>query len=266
MPSLDPALESVVTALVRGLRALDVPFCIVGALVPELLLETKPASRTNDADVVIIVPDLAAYAEVKHGLEQKPYDFAQTTVPHRLTRRGGGIVDVIPYSEKLAPDGRLRLGPDIVMNTAGFERVIGAAIHIRLDSGLELPVVPLPLFVLLKLVAYSDRKLGKHLDAIEHVLRYYAQDDERLWGVEYQGALVEYDYGPAYLLGIDGREYLGPELIQALAAVPDALLATGARAAIGNAAVDVDDDLGGDGTWKPTFEELLLWCRRGLGL
>jgi len=96
MPDLDPALESVLTALVQGLRALDVPFCVVGALVPELLLETKPASRTNDADVVVIVPDLAAFAEVKHRLAQEPYNFVVTTVPHRLRRRGGGLVDVIP--------------------------------------------------------------------------------------------------------------------------------------------------------------------------
>ena len=163
MPSLDPALESVVTALVQGLRTLGVPFCIVGALVPELLLETRPESRTNDADVVVFVPDLAAYADVKRGLERKPYDFAQTAVPHRLTRRGGGLVDILPYSHGLAPEGVLRLEPGVAMNAAGFDRVIGAAIPVRLDSGLELPVVPLPLFVLLKLVAYSDRKLAKDL-------------------------------------------------------------------------------------------------------
>ena len=96
MPSLDPALEPVVAALVHGLRALGVPFCIIGALVPELLLETRPESRTNDADVVVIVPDLAAFAEVKHRLAQEPYNFVVTTVPHRLRRRGGGLVDVIP--------------------------------------------------------------------------------------------------------------------------------------------------------------------------
>jgi predicted nucleotidyltransferase len=257
MPSLDPALESVVTALVRGLRALEVPFCVVGALVPELLLETRPESRTNDADVVVIVPDLAAFAEVKQRLAREPYNFMGTTVPHRLRRRGGGLVDVIPYSPELSPDGVLRLEPGIAMNTAGFDRVIGTAIQVRLDSGLELPVVPLPLYVLLKLVAYSDRKMTKDLEGVEHVLRHYASDDDRLWGLEYEGALVEYDYGPAYLLGRDGTEFLGPDLIKTLQPLLASLSDAGAR--LRGPRID-------DGEWRPGFKDLLLWYRRGLGL
>jgi len=257
MPSLDPALESVVTALVQGLRALEVPFCIVGALVPELLLETRPESRTNDADVVVIVPDLAAYADVKRGLERRPYDFAQTAVPHRLTRRGGGLVDILPYSCGLAPEGVLRLEPGVAMNAAGFDRVIGAAIHVRLDSGLELPVVPLPLFVLLKLVAYSDRKLMKDLEGVEHVLRHYANDDDRRWGLVHEGNLIEFDYGPAYLLGADARQFLGPELVATLTP----LLAT-----LSDASTALRDYRGDDAEWRPGFKDLLLWYRRGLGL
>ena len=39
MPRIEPALPSVLSDLDRGLRELGVPFAIVGALVPELLLE-----------------------------------------------------------------------------------------------------------------------------------------------------------------------------------------------------------------------------------
>jgi predicted nucleotidyltransferase len=117
--------------------------------------------------------------------------------------------------------------------------------------------VPLPLFVLLKLVAYSDRKLTKDLEAVEHVLRHYANDDERLWGLEHAGELVEYDYGPAYLLGADGKQFLGPELVVTLTP----LLATLSDA--GTALRDHRDD---DAVWRPGFKDLLLWYRRGLGL
>jgi hypothetical protein len=48
MPRLEPALLPVVTDLERGLRTLGVPFAVVGALVPELLLDVRPARRTND--------------------------------------------------------------------------------------------------------------------------------------------------------------------------------------------------------------------------
>ena len=127
----------------------------------------------------------------------------------------------------------------------------------RLDSGLELPVVPLPLFVLLKLVAYSDRKLTKDLEAVDHVLRHYASDDDRLWGLEYEGALVEYDYGPAYLLGADGKPFLGPELVATLTP----LLGSLSEAITQQRGRPIEDS-----QWRPGFRNLTLWYRRGLGL
>ena len=49
MPRIDPNLVPVVTDLERGLRQLGIPFGIVGALVPELLLTVRPRRMTNDA-------------------------------------------------------------------------------------------------------------------------------------------------------------------------------------------------------------------------
>ncbi|MFN8582487.1 MAG: hypothetical protein U0163_16120 [Gemmatimonadaceae bacterium] len=55
----EPALLPVVMDLERGLRTLGVPFAVVGALVPELLLDVRPARMTNDADVTVAVESLA---------------------------------------------------------------------------------------------------------------------------------------------------------------------------------------------------------------
>ncbi len=54
MPRIEPGLVPVVTDLERGLRELRIPFGIVGALVPELLLDARPARMTNDADVTVV--------------------------------------------------------------------------------------------------------------------------------------------------------------------------------------------------------------------
>ena len=59
MPRIEPALLPVVSDLARGLRELGVPFGVVGALVPELLLDARPARMTNDADVAVVVASLA---------------------------------------------------------------------------------------------------------------------------------------------------------------------------------------------------------------
>ena len=58
MPRIEPGLVPVVTDLERGFRELGVPFGVVGALVPELLLDARPARITNDADVMVVVQTL----------------------------------------------------------------------------------------------------------------------------------------------------------------------------------------------------------------
>jgi predicted nucleotidyltransferase len=68
MPRIEPGLVPVVTDLERGLRELGIPFAVVGALVPELLLDVRPARMTNDADVTIVVQSLADFETLKNRL------------------------------------------------------------------------------------------------------------------------------------------------------------------------------------------------------
>lgn len=84
MPRLEPALLPVVSDLERGLRLLGVPFAVVGALVPELLLDERPARMTNDADVTVIVESLAAFEKLKDDLAA--FGFLVTPAPHSSTR------------------------------------------------------------------------------------------------------------------------------------------------------------------------------------
>jgi hypothetical protein len=95
------------------------------------------------------------------------------------------------------------------------------------------------------------------LEGVEHVLRHYASDDDRRWGLVHEESLVEFDYGPAYLLGADGRQFLGPELVATLTP----LLATLSDATAQRRGRPMDDS-----EWRPGFEDLLQWYRRGLGL
>ena len=68
MPRIEPSLLPVVTDLARGLHELGIPFAMVGALVPELLLDTRPRHMTNDADVTIVVQSLADFDALKDRL------------------------------------------------------------------------------------------------------------------------------------------------------------------------------------------------------
>ena len=170
MPRLEPGLLRVVTDLERGLRALGVPFAVVGALVPELLLEARPARMTNDADVAVSVESLADFETLKDRLAD--FGFVPTRASHRMQHHAGGLVDVLPFSQSIAPDGRLELQADLVLNMAGFEHVVPSAVDIGIDDGPTLPVVPLPLYAVLKLVAFSDRKAAKDFAGVFHCLRF----------------------------------------------------------------------------------------------
>jgi predicted nucleotidyltransferase len=87
MPPLrDPRLVEIVAALANGLEHAGVRYCLIGALVPELLLKTPPSRRTNDADVVVLVETLDEFDRVKGVLERPTYGFARTAQPFRMSR------------------------------------------------------------------------------------------------------------------------------------------------------------------------------------
>ena len=133
MPRIEPNLVPVVTDLERGLRELGIPFAIVGALVPELLLDARPRRMTNDADVTVTVANIADFNALKDRLAA--YGFTRTRVPHRMQHRDGGLMDLLPFSTTIAPDGRLQLENGVVFNMAGFSQVVPNAVSTPVEGG-----------------------------------------------------------------------------------------------------------------------------------
>lgn len=262
MSRIDPSLVPVVTDLARGLGELGIPFGIVGALVPELLLNARPPRMTKDADATVVVQSLDDFETLKDQLGA--FDFARTRLPHRMKHHSGGLIDLLPFSESIAPGGRLQLEEGFVFNMAGFGQVVRNALPTRIDGGPKLPLAPLPLYALLKLVAFSDRKEPRDLAGVFHCLQHYLEEDERRYGVEYQGDGIPYEYTCAYLLGDDGRRFLDEPLGRAVAAVlgrftdPDA-------AEIGIVARERGKLLIEDEDRADIFEHF-CWYRLGVGL
>ncbi len=250
MSLLDPSVERVLVALVQGLRALDVRFCVIGALVPELLLSQRPKQATLDADVVVFVPDLSTFERVKRGLA----GFAPTSLPYRLRHESGGRAVILPYSDELAPDGVLRLQPDFVFNVTGFEHIANAVVEVTLESCERIPVVLVPVYVLLKLVAFTDRRLLKDIGGVLHCLRNYAEDDDRRFGLEHDGVPVPYEYGSAYLLARDALPFVDDKMRQLIAPLLDSLIR-----------LDLDVNHG-DLSRIEQNRWFLRWFRTGLGL
>lgn len=219
MARIDPVFIPVLTDLAKGLRELGVPFCIIGALVPELLLDSGSGRMTNDADVTVVVDGLEEFDRLKRRLSD--FGFAETRVPHRLRHQLGGFVDVLPFSADLAPDGRLELQQDLVLNMAGFQHVVPNAVSVSITPDLVVPVTPVPLYVLLKLSAFNDRKAPKDLASVHHCLRHYLEDDDKRYGLDHSGEGVPFEYTCAYLLGQDCQRFLDPAVTAAARAVLD---------------------------------------------
>jgi predicted nucleotidyltransferase len=262
MPRVEPLLLPVLFDLARGLRELRVPFGIVGALVPELLLDTRPSRMTNDADVTVVVESRAEFEALKDRLSD--YGFTRTRSAHRLQHRDGGLVDLLPFSQALAPTKRLELEPGLVFNMAGFDQVVGNTLEVAIDGGLTVPLTPLPLYALLKMVAYTDRKAPKDLAGVLHCLEHYLEDDERRYGLEHDEVAVPFEFTPAYLLGLDCQRFLDTALTDALTAVLDRFEDADSQivsvVAAETAPVIIDDDR------RSEIFELFGWFRRGTGV
>jgi predicted nucleotidyltransferase len=192
------------------------------------------------------------------------YGFARTRLPHRMQHRSGGLVDLLPFSESIAPRGRLQLQEGFVLNMAGFRHVVSNAVATAIDGGPTLPLAPLALYALLKLVAFDDRKAPKDLAGVFHCLEHYLEEDERRYGAEHDGEGVPYEYTGAYLLGVDGRPFLDAQLAGTVVKVLDRFAGPDADV-VGLVARE-------RGRTPPTDEERAIifehfhWYRRAAGL
>jgi predicted nucleotidyltransferase len=125
-------------------------------------------------------------------------------------------------------------------------------------------MVPVPLYTLLKLVAYADRKEPKDLGSVLHCLRHYAEDGERRYGLDHEGKPVLFEHTGAYLLGQDARRFCEPALSAAVRMVldrfdsPDAIL-------IGIVAREDEHHVAGDND-RAEIYELFRWFRSGAGI
>jgi predicted nucleotidyltransferase len=219
MARVDPSVLLVVSDAVRGLREIGVDFCVVEALVPELLLEARPRKMTNDADITVVVQSLDEFDRLKTRLNE--FGFVNTRLPHRMKHQSGGLLDLLPFSDAIAPGGRLELSEDIVLNMVGFGQVVPNSVAAQIDDGPSVPLAPLPLYVLLKLVAFSDRRAPKDLGGVLHCLENYQADDDRRYGLDHEEEPVPFEYTCAYLIGLDGQAFHDEPLTLAVASVLD---------------------------------------------
>jgi predicted nucleotidyltransferase len=264
MKNVDQELHAALVRIVRALDATERGYCVIGALVPRLLMLTPPTQRTRDVDVVVAATSREDVEELTSSLLSKGY--SSVAPPVRFRDESGVQVDVIPFGEAIAPDQRLVLPGDIVLRTEGLRQALEHAVRLELAPGLQVAVAPLPLYAMLKLSAYADRRLAKDLNGFLHCTRNDEDVDagERRYGLEHQGSLVPLEFGGAFLLGLDGILFQSPDLHAKLQQLLDSLQDEDAPG-LGEAARDAGR-LPTDDRWLAECHQLIDWYRLGAKL
>jgi len=264
MKNVDQELHAALVRIVRVLNATERGYCVIGALVPRLLMLTPPTQRTRDVDVVVAATSWEDVEELTSSLLSKGY--SSVSPPVRFRDESGVQIDVIPFGEAIAPDQRLVLPGDTALRTEGLRQALEHALRLELAPGLQVAVAPLPLYAMLKLSAYADRRKAKDLNGFLHCARHYEDVEvgERRYGLEHQGSLVPLEFGGAFLLGLDGVFFQSRDLCSKLQQLLGSLQDDDAPG-LGEAARDAGR-LPTDERWRAECHQLIEWYRLGARL
>lgn len=158
---MESELKKAVQEVADAAEGLKLDIVLVGALMaeftPEIGADYPRFRRTSDADFAVYVRDWPTYKKLRDALLGKEFK-PDPRIEHRL-HLGTAMVDLIPYGSQIAPDGKLAWPESgFEMTVTGFDEVCAAARKPAESENVPMPVITVPGFTLLKIIAYLDRK------------------------------------------------------------------------------------------------------------
>ena len=208
---MEPDLQVVLEKLAESFRKNDVQFVLIGAIVPEILIDGKEKDgkgfgirKTHDVDCTIRVKNWDEYKDIFAKLMQTGFEKRKNQPEHRLYFRDIPA-DILPYGIGLVQEDQI-IWPQTGnrMRTTGFDLLFAMATEEPISDSLSIPVIPLPLAVYSKVIAFLDRKASKDLTDIFYILSHYEEGtvSERRVDPDIPEVLP-YETRGAYLLGRD---------------------------------------------------------------
>jgi predicted nucleotidyltransferase len=221
---IDPVVLEAIRKIDEIAHKHETRYFLAGATAREVILRhvfgRPPGRRTLDVDFGIAVRDWDHFNTLQSSMEQAGF----TAYPHKIHRliynsTPAVIVDLIPFGGVESADRTISWPPeeDIVMRVTGFSDGLESAVAVRLEKNLVIPVVSLPVLLVLKLLAWVDRKHEKRDAADIHtLLKEYgdAGNEDRLYGEEVNVLEAEgYDFelAGARLIGRDAALVISPD-------------------------------------------------------
>jgi predicted nucleotidyltransferase len=189
------------------------PLMVVGATARDILSEAiiggPPGRATADVDVAVAVPSWEAFEAMTSELPRVGRS------RHRFSV-SGVAVDVVPFGDVETRDRMVDWGDGTRMSALGLSETFAQAERARLPGGTEVLVPTVPGLAVLKLSAWSDRRLATRRDVVDlqTIIGWYATGAllDELYDTEVD-LLETYDFDPglasAFRLGRHMAELLG---------------------------------------------------------
>jgi len=202
--------RSIIKKLDEYFKQNRINYVIIGATVPYLLIDLKQGGTgfrgTEDVDYSIKIEDWQNFETIKKDLEDLGFEQKVNGVEHRFGRNEV-LIDILPYGKNLEEEGIIVFpGSERKINVKGFDKLFEYSQQEKIDDDLSINIIPIPLLVFTKILAYQDRQASKDLEDIYYVLEHYETvivSERRLAISE-----INYEYSGAYLLGKDLKELL----------------------------------------------------------
>ena len=193
---------------------------LVGAMARDLLLfhayGIKAKRGTEDIDLAFAVASWSDFEKLRELLLSNDIFRIHPNGAHKLMYRKQIEVDLIPFGGLENADGTISWPPDgdTVMSVLGFKEALEASIDVRLPSARQVAVVSLPMLAVLKVLAWSERRIiAPRRDASDLllILQNYldAGNSERLYSEASQlleSPDFDYERAGAWLAGKDAIE------------------------------------------------------------
>lgn len=179
---LEPDEQSVLTDLTKTLATLGLPVLIVGAGA-RLLIFDRPfhidGRTTKDWDIATKINSWIEFSELENHLTQgEKAHFKHTNIQHKFVHNQTNIeVDIVPFGA-ISDTNQKIIWPESgnQMTVSGFEEALNHALD-QVFSGITFKTINIPSFIVLKLLAWSDRKAKKDLSDVHFILKCYTNDD-----------------------------------------------------------------------------------------
>lgn len=208
---IDSREKQVLADLKALVKTLNLPMILVGAGARLIIFDQKfgEGRGTKDWDVAISIDSWESYQKLGEALiNGNPPIFQSTEIAHRFRHIETAIdVDIVPFGTIGEPDQEIIWADSgNPMSILGFEEALSHATTTNIDD-LEIQVIDIPSFVVLKVFAWGDRgeRTDKDMKDIEFILLKYENDD-RVYNElieELSSGDVDFIDANIYLLGQD---------------------------------------------------------------